>query len=142
MLDTYYLLTNIHFLHLYIPRFFNNYENVADGIEPTNILNYNDTNFSDDPGRTKLVFRRGVRHPERIMDSTKSATSVMFAGTARGELLPPYEVYHSQRVDSRWTEGGPLGACYNSSNRGWFDRTSFVDWFKTIVVPHFRRLEF
>lgn len=43
------------------------------GITPDCIINYNETNITDDPGRKKIVARRGCRHPERIMDSSKSS---------------------------------------------------------------------
>lgn len=59
-----------------------------------------DLNFSDNPGSVKCVFRRGIKYPERIMNSTKGCVSAMFAGTADGKVLPPYVVYRSEAL---WT---------------------------------------
>jgi hypothetical protein len=112
-----------------------------EGIPPTHILNYDETNLTDDPGRRKAVFRRGTKYPERIMNSTKSSTSVMFAGTASGQLLPPYVVYKSKNLYDTWTIGGPEGTRFNRSKSGWFDIVCFSDWFFKIALPYFRRME-
>ncbi|KAA0197749.1 hypothetical protein HAZT_HAZT004114 [Hyalella azteca] len=58
-----------------------------------NIINYDETNFTNDPGKSQMIFRRGMKYPERVMNFSKTSYSVMFAGTASGELLPPYVVY-------------------------------------------------
>lgn len=109
------------------------------GITPDCIINYNETNITDDPGRKKIVARRGCRHPERIMDSSKSSVSVMFAGTASGYLLPPYIVYKAENMYNGWTENGPKGARYNRSKSGWFDGRIFEDWFLFTVLPYFKK---
>lgn len=104
------------------------------------IFNYDETNLTDDPGVKKCVFRRGVKYPERVCDHTKSSISVMFCGSADGTILPPYVVYKAENLWDRWMEGGPKGARYNRSKSGWFDSTTFGDWFETIFLPHTRRL--
>lgn len=47
-----------------------------------NIINYDDTNFLDNPGKIKVIVRSGVKHLEVINDTSKTSTSVMIAGTA------------------------------------------------------------
>ena len=51
--------------------------------------------------------KRGMKYPERIINSTKSATSLMFCGSASGEILPPYVVYKAEALWSTWTENAP-----------------------------------
>ncbi|KAJ8931632.1 hypothetical protein NQ314_015426 [Rhamnusium bicolor] len=53
-----------------------------------NILNYDETNLMDDPGPSKCIFKRDTKSPERVMNSTKSSISIMFAGTAAGDVFP------------------------------------------------------
>ena len=48
-------------------------------VPPTNIFNYDETNLSDDPGTKKSIFRRGVKYPETVKDSTNTSTSIMFS---------------------------------------------------------------
>ena len=78
-----------------IGEYFQNLENTLEGVEPCNILNYDETNLTDDPGKQKVLCRRGSKRVERIMDSSKSSTSIIMAITASGLLLPPYVVYRS-----------------------------------------------
>jgi hypothetical protein len=83
-------------------------------IPPERIFNYDETNLSDDPGVKKCIFRRGVKYPERVRDSSKASTSLMFCGSAAGEMLPPYVVYKALHVYNTWIEGGPANTRYFS----------------------------
>ena len=92
--------------------------------------------MTDDPGTKKCIFKRGVKYPERVKDSSKTAISVMFCGNSVGNLLPCYVVYKAENLWSTWTEGGPKGTRYNRSRSGWFDACCFADWFETVFLPH------
>ena len=102
---------------------------------------YDETNLWDDPGTQKYVMKRGTKYPEKVMDSSKVAFSVMFTGNAEGDVLPPYVVCKSVYLYDQWVEGGPPGARYNRSQSGWFDETTFTDWFFKMMLPKLRRLE-
>lgn len=115
--------------------YFNRLGITVNGVKPEHIINYDETNLSDNPGTQKCIFRRGTKYPERYMNSTKSAVSLMFAATATGQLLPLYVVYKSERLYDRWVSGGPPQTIYNRSKSGWFDSGTFEDWFQKIIVP-------
>ena len=121
--------------------FFRNLRESLKDIPATHILNYDETNLADDPGLEKLIFKRRVKYPERIMNYTKGATLIIFAGTADGELLAQYVVYKAANMWNSWTKGGPLKTCYNRSKSGWFDAVCFDDWFRTVIIPWARKLE-
>ncbi|XP_045505641.1 uncharacterized protein LOC123702030 [Colias croceus] len=121
-------------------QFYANLSETLNDVPPMNILNYDETNLSDNPGTSKCVFRRGVKHPERILNSTKGCISIMFTACAAGACLPTYVVYKSSNLYSEWIEGGPAGTRYNCSKSGWFDTASFEDYFKTIVVEWAKRI--
>ena len=116
-------------------QYFANLKAVVKDVPPNNLLNYDETNLSDDPGSEKLIFKRGKKYPERIMNYAKGNTSIMFSGTADGELLPVYVVYKAQHMWKSWKRGGPKRARYNRSSSGRFDGICFDDWFSTVVVP-------
>ncbi len=141
--------------------YFENLEKAIKDIPPENIANYDETNFTDNPGSRKLIFRRGkiadllnsynfrrklsnlftgVKYPENVVANSKSSTSVMFCGTAAGLLLPIYVVYKAMNVYDTWIENGPPGARYNATSHGWFESATFQDWFRTIYIPHARTL--
>lgn len=119
--------------------YFDRLAHSLEDVPPENLINYDETNFVDDPGRPKVVIRRTMKHAEKVCDSTKSAHSVMFAVTASGVMLPQYVVYKSDNLWSTWTQGGPEGCIYNRSKSGWFDQSLFEDWFFKVIVPYYRR---
>lgn len=57
-----------------INEYFNNLEHSLNNIPPSNILNYDETNLSDDQERIKVISKRGCKYPERVMNHSKSCT--------------------------------------------------------------------
>ena len=122
-----------------INEYFDNLAQELDGVPACNIVNYDETNLSDDPGRKKVLAKRGLKYVERVMNHSKSATSIMYAASADGVLLPVYVVYKAKHLYDSWTEGGPANARYNRTDSGWFDAHCFSDWLEHIAIPYFRR---
>ncbi|CAK1600329.1 unnamed protein product [Parnassius mnemosyne] len=100
-------------------------------------MNYDETNLTD---CKTYIYKRGTKYPERILNNSKTAISLMFTGTAHGELLPIYVVYKSDHLWDTWLEGGPEGTRYSRSKSGWFDAVCFKDWFNTIIVPYAHKI--
>ena len=75
------------------------------GLEPNAIFNYNESNLSDDPGKKKFIFKRGVKYPDRVINHTKSSISIMMCGSADGCILPPHVVYKAKNVHPSWKVG-------------------------------------
>lgn len=119
----------------YINSYFDNLEKSLSDILSENIINYDETNLTDDPGKAKVITKRGCKYPERVMNSSKASTSIMFACTGNGELLPPYTVYKALYLYDSWIVGGPPNSRYNRSKSGWFDSLCFEDWLIKVVIP-------
>lgn len=115
--------------------YFENLQRTLKDVPPKNILNYDETNLSDNPGSTKCIFKRKVKYPERILNHSKGNISLMFAVSADGILLPIYTVFKSEHLWTSWCTGGPTSARYNRTKSGWFDTNVFEDWFETVVIP-------
>lgn len=122
-----------------INAYFENLEHSVAGVPPENIWNYDETNLTDDPGASKVICKKGSKYVERVMNSSKSSTSLMMCGNAVGELLSIYVVYRADHLWTTWTEGGPKGCRYNRSKSGWFDAAIFEDWFFSTVLPRLRK---
>ena len=116
-------------------QYFDNIQIELKDVAQCNIWNYDETNLRDDPGARKYVMKRQTNYPERIMDSSKVTFLVMFCRNAEGEVVPPYVVYKSAHLYSQWIAAGPPGTRYNQSKSGWFDETTFTDWFITLMLP-------
>ncbi|KAH9643384.1 hypothetical protein HF086_015498, partial [Spodoptera exigua] len=78
-------------------------------VPTANIINHDETNLTDDPGRKKVIVRRRCKYPERVLNHSKGSVSIMMAGTAEGDLLPPYVVYKSTHLYDSWVKNGPAG---------------------------------
>lgn len=61
-------------------------------------MNYNDTNFTDDPCKQRVLIRRGTKHSYKILDASKSSVSVMFATSGNGMFCLLYIVYKSKNL--------------------------------------------
>ena len=105
------------------------------------LTDFSDTQPKDDPGRKKVIAKRGCKYPERICNSSKTSISIMMCGSAAGDLLPPYVVYRSGKLWDLWTENGPSGTRYNNTTSGWFDANVFTDWFQSLLLPKIKKLE-
>ena len=101
--------------------YFGNTQKELDGVPPSHIWNYDETNLCDDPGTRKYVMKRGTKYPEKVADSNKIAFSVMFLGTATDEILPLYIVYKATNLYNESVTGGPFSSHANHSKSGWFD---------------------
>ncbi|KAL0861406.1 hypothetical protein ABMA27_008950 [Loxostege sticticalis] len=109
-----------------IEKYFEELEETLKEIDPNNIINYDETNLSDDPGRKKVMVKRGTKYPERGDFDSKSSIPIM-AGTAAGVLLPPYVIYKATNVYDSWTTAS-----------GWINGNTFEDYVKSIVIPFFK----
>lgn len=135
-----------------VMKFFNNLKDTIAGVPDTNLFNYDETNMSDNPGKKLCLYRRGTKYPEKVMNHSKSATSVMIAGSASGTLLPPYVIYKADNLWDTWRQNGPKGhpCCdcrpcqsgsrYNRTKSGWIDMATFLEWFKKVFLPHVKEL--
>ena len=45
----------------------------------------------------------------------------------------------SKHLYSSWVRKGPKGARYNRSKSGWFDETTFQDWFFSMLLPDLKK---
>lgn len=122
--------------HESVNLYFDNLQDTLKDIQPNSIVNYDETCFVDDPGRKKVVVRRKTRHPERIIDFSKSSTSVMFAASGEGHFLPPFVVYKSEHLYDTWMANGPRNARYGRNSSGWFDQPLFENWFQSVAFPY------
>lgn len=76
-------------------------------IIPENDKNYGEINLCDNPKGQKMLFRKGCKHAERVMNFSKASSSVMFACTASGHVLAPHVMYKAEHLMNTWIQGGP-----------------------------------
>ena len=113
--------------------YFNELGLSLDGIPATHNssqqFNYDETNITNDPGAKHVVVRRGTKRVERKTKHSESSISVMFAGSAAGEFLPPMIVHKLENVYANLIKNDPVGSIYDTTKGGWFDMRTFDLWF-------------
>jgi DDE superfamily endonuclease/helix-turn-helix, Psq domain len=124
-----------------VREYITNLKDVVKDVPVENIWNLDETNLSDDPGKRRVICRRGTKYPEKVCNFSKSSTSVMMCGNAAGELLAPFVVYKSTQLWNTWMEGGPRHCRYQSTKSGWFDGVAFNEWFESLMLPRLKKLE-
>lgn len=62
-----------------VNEYIDNLETLLLNIKPGSVINYDQTNFADYPGRKHVVDKRGPKHPEFVFNSCKASTSIMMA---------------------------------------------------------------
>ncbi|KAJ4437711.1 hypothetical protein ANN_17856 [Periplaneta americana] len=122
-------------------KYFDNMESELKDVPPTHIWNFDETNLSDDPGKMRVITKRGCKYPEAVKNSSKAAVSIMMCGNANGVMCPPYVCYKAERIYDYWIQGGPKGGRYNRTKSGWFDSVVFEDWFCSVLLPRLKKLE-
>ncbi|KAG8233623.1 hypothetical protein J437_LFUL001034 [Ladona fulva] len=95
-----------------ITQYVDNLSDLTKDVPPDRIYNYDETCMSDDPGRSKIICRRGS-----------------------GSSIPPYIIYKAEHLWTIWAENGPMGTRYNGSKHGWIDLAIFEEWFTIHLLP-------
>lgn len=57
------------------------------------MINYDEKNFVDYPGKSLVVVQRGTKHPEVFKDTPKKSISVMFCVSADENILPLFILF-------------------------------------------------
>ncbi|KAJ8917940.1 hypothetical protein NQ315_002635 [Exocentrus adspersus] len=81
-----------------IEEYFRNLRDAMKDVPPQNCVNYDETNFVDNPGAAKVVMKKGSKHAYRTLDTSKTSITVMFAIAGNGARLPPYVVYRAKHI--------------------------------------------
>ncbi|CAH2090637.1 unnamed protein product [Euphydryas editha] len=110
-------------------------------VPPSNIFNFDETGFHDNPKKQTLLFRRSCKNPEIILNSTKSCYTVMFCCNATGEFVPLYIIFKAKQKWTSWIQGAPAGTRMAVTNSGWIDAATFEDWFEEQLLPVLQQKE-
>lgn len=110
-----------------INSYFDEIENSLKDIDPDLIVNYDETNITDDPGKSRVIVRRGMKHAHKTMDSSKSSQSSNVRWKCFWEFITLYIVYKAENLYNTWTLNGPPEARFNRSKSGWFTEALFED---------------
>jgi hypothetical protein len=118
--EFYDLLEGLHAANKYLPR---------------NIWNDDETMAKFKTSR--VISRRGEGTVYVLEDTEWPHITVLACISAAGERLPPLIIHSAKSILLKWTfKEGIAGTTYSATETGWIDRKVYLEWFRTVYVPH------
>ena len=89
---------------------------IGENLTSDRIFNLDETGLNTDPTKKKVLVRKDSSNAYmRTPTCGKASYSVLFCGSAAGDILPPFVVYKAKgTLFDSWTVGGPEGAQYGN----------------------------
>lgn len=101
--------------------------------KPDQIWNLDETNFSLDPSKTKVVGKIGVPCSRTTASSGRENITVLMAANAAGHKAPPLIIFKGRNIWDQWlapsSETFP-GTTYAATANGWMEADVFLKYFE------------
>ncbi|RVE39998.1 hypothetical protein evm_015352 [Chilo suppressalis] len=103
--------------------------------KPSHIWNVDETSFSKDPSKSKVVGCKGFTSTRTIASPGKDNTTILLGCNALGEKTPPMIVLKGKNVWDQWTspEDYP-GTAYAATSNGWMETPVFDAYFEKVFL--------
>uniref|UniRef100_A0A1B0DCC6 DDE-1 domain-containing protein n=1 Tax=Phlebotomus papatasi TaxID=29031 RepID=A0A1B0DCC6_PHLPP len=98
-------------------------------IDSSRIFNCDESGFVLSQGKTTVLSRKGTKSvPSIINAGEKQSLTVLFAISAKGEMIPLLIVYDYERMPSKVMENIPYGWGVGRNKGGWMNGPNFYEW--------------
>ncbi|CAH2097797.1 unnamed protein product [Euphydryas editha] len=104
--------------------------------KPEAIWNIDETSFSKDPAKTKVVGAKGHAATRVISSPGRDNTTVLLGANAAGDKAPPLIIYKGKNVWDTWISPDAYpGTSYAATKNGWMETEIFEMFFKKTFIP-------
>lgn len=106
--------------------------------KPHLIFNLDETGFSTDPSKTKIVGKIGYPATRTISSPGRDNVTVLVGASADGGKLPPLIIFKGKNVWDNWLspqEEIYPGSSFAATKNGWIDTASFEAYFTKTLIP-------
>lgn len=122
-----------------IEDYFNSLENCINKLElkyhPEKIWSLDESSFSKDPQKTKIVGARGFASTRTIASAGKYNVTVWFTAHALGDKLPPLIIFRGKNVWDQWMSNKAYkGTTYAASKNDWIESKIFQKYMLNTVL--------
>ena len=100
--------------------------------KPWKIFNIDETGVNTEHSPPKIVCKKDTV-PQNITSSRSATVTVIAAGNAAGQSIPPYYVFPGVRWNEDFLKGSPTGSAGEMSKTGWSNSTIFFNY----LTKHF-----
>lgn len=88
---------------------------------PASIFNCDEIGMTLSPGPSKVVARRGQKHPYQIASGDKAHITALVCASAAGYAIPPMVIFDRKYLNPQLTIEEVPGTFYGLSENGWMD---------------------
>lgn len=106
--------------------------------KPELIWNLDESSFSHDPSKTKVVGARGKPSSRTTSGPGREHTTILSAVSASGHKAPPLIVFKGKNIWDSWIadeRNSFEGMSYAASAKGWMETEIFYNYFQKTLIP-------
>ena len=103
--------------------------------DPRFFWNANESGFALCPKTGKVVSYKGMKDLYTVTGSSRDQITILCAGSAAGEVIPPMHIFPGVRFGYNPLDGSVAGSYFGKSPNGWIDTELFYGW----IANHFAR---
>jgi hypothetical protein len=100
---------------------------------PHDVANADETSVKPDVGGRKIVAGIQQKAVAAPYNSSIGHVTMMAAGTAAGDMMPPHLIFEGQRALSTYLDGAP-GFTISMQEKGWMTAELFCEWMKKFAA--------
>ena len=101
------------------------------------LWNCDETGLNADHRSKRVYAKKGSRDVyAQSAGAGKTYYSVLFCGSASGQMMPPFILYKGKHLYNTWTRNGPAGSTYGVTDSGWMEGVAYEGWFINHFIPN------
>lgn len=107
--------------------------------KPAQIWNLDESSFSRDPSKTKVVGKIGLPATRTTSGPGRENTTILIACSASGAKVPPLIVFKGKSIWSEWVGSKDLeypGTSYAATKNGWMEVEVFENYLQNTFVKN------
>lgn len=115
-----------------LEKFFVDLKSIYDShpsLSPAQIYNCDETGRDAKIKAHKLIAPQGARNVYTRGGAVAKHATIMGAGNAAGNPIPPLFIFSGKRVGTNWLENAPPNSTVCVTDNGWMDEKIFIKWF-------------
>ena len=110
--------------------------NFDDATTAQRLCNSDETGLCTAASAKQIIVKKGTKQVSDVYSgSDREYITVHCAGSATGDLLPPFILYKDKNLYQKWMVNGPAEALYGISESGLMDSSNFLSRFTNLFLP-------
>lgn len=106
-------------------------------LKPENVYNCDETSFSNDPSKTRIIGAKGEKATRTTHSTGRENTKVLTCCSASGNKLPLLVVFKGKNIIESWIDPeDKWNTAISVAEKGWMNGKLFLNWFKEVFLKN------